>query len=304
MKNSVAKTIIIILVVLVLILVEVFLMGRYGWKLLGFSACESAGIESVEVNDGSVRITGFCPGSFPEGFCGYHARERGGTLYIGFRFSGLFGIFETGDFDITVPVKGDITQVVIKTKNNEYPVWPVEEDTQDVSAEEENAAMENVPANEQKGAGAEIPAAYEAVIGKYRTALTEQWSGQQLMDAGMSFMIRDVASGEVGYAVSDLDGDGTAELAIGFNSQDAYYGKMVLELYTLDEDGEAVQLFAGGERNSWYYAGGALFANVGSSSADDSFETTRQLKDGGMTDLTYTTDPADYVQLGLTPFTP
>lgn len=109
-----------------LLLVTVFLIGRYGWKLCGFSGCESAGIEDVEVTDGQVRITGFCPGSFPEGFLGYHAEEKEGVLRVGFRFSGLFGIFETGDFDITIPTEGEITEVYIKTGENEYLIWKTE----------------------------------------------------------------------------------------------------------------------------------------------------------------------------------
>lgn len=129
MKN-VRKKIIAGLAMAALLLSLIFLTGRYGWKLLGFRSCESAGIESVEVTDTAVRITGFYPGSFPRGFLGYHAEETDGTLYVGFKFSGLFGYFETGDFDITIPVEGEITQVVIKTKNNEYPVWPEADGTQ------------------------------------------------------------------------------------------------------------------------------------------------------------------------------
>ena len=116
-----------ILVVVGLILILTFLIGRYGWKLFGFSACESAGIENVEVTDGQVHITGFYPGSFPQGFLGYHAEEKDGTLYVGFKFSGLFGVFETGDFDVTIPTKGSITQVIVKTGSSEYLIWPQEE---------------------------------------------------------------------------------------------------------------------------------------------------------------------------------
>ena len=32
----------------------VFLIGRYGWQLFGFTACESAGIENVEVSADEV----------------------------------------------------------------------------------------------------------------------------------------------------------------------------------------------------------------------------------------------------------
>ena len=103
----------------------VFLIGRYGWKLFGFKACESAGIEEVSVAEDQVHIKGFYPGSLPTGFLGYHAEQVDDTLYVGFRFSGLFGIFETGDFDLVIPTDGSIRQVIIKTGDTEYPVWSV-----------------------------------------------------------------------------------------------------------------------------------------------------------------------------------
>ena len=62
------KRIISLLFILLLILAAIFALGRYGWKLLGFRACEGAGIESVEVGESTVKIKGFYPGSFPEGF--------------------------------------------------------------------------------------------------------------------------------------------------------------------------------------------------------------------------------------------
>ena len=70
----------------------VVLAGRYGWKLLGFRACQGVGIEAAEVSEGKVHISGFYPGPFPEGFCGYYSEERDGTLYVGFRFSAVFGM--------------------------------------------------------------------------------------------------------------------------------------------------------------------------------------------------------------------
>lgn len=105
------------------LLLTVFLAGRYGWKLLGFRACQGAGITDVEVRENAVHITGFYPGSFPEGCCGYFAQEQDGKLYVGFRFSALFGFFETGDFDVTIPIKGEIDEVVLKTSMNETSLW-------------------------------------------------------------------------------------------------------------------------------------------------------------------------------------
>lgn len=112
-----------VMIIIVAVLLVIFLMGRYGWKVGGFRACQSAGVESVEVSDNAVHMTGFYPGSFPEGFCGYYAKEQGGKLYVGFRFSAVFGFFETGDFDITIPIEGEIDEVIIKTKMNERSVW-------------------------------------------------------------------------------------------------------------------------------------------------------------------------------------
>ena len=112
-----------VLLVIAAILMVIFLAGRYGWKLSGFRACQGAGITSVEVSEKAVHITGFYPGSFPEGFCGYYAKEQDGKLYVGFRFSVVFGSFETGDFDITIPCRGGINEVIVKTRMNETSVW-------------------------------------------------------------------------------------------------------------------------------------------------------------------------------------
>ena len=117
------KRILTALLAIAVILTAVFLAGRYGWKLGGFRACQGAGITSVEVSDTTVHMTGFYPGSFPEGFCGYYAEAQDGKLYVGFRFSAVFGFFETGDFDITIPVEGEINEVILKTGMNETSVW-------------------------------------------------------------------------------------------------------------------------------------------------------------------------------------
>lgn len=113
-----------ILLVIVMLIVIVFIIGRYGWKLRGFDACGSAVIESVEVSEGEVRIKGYSPGFFAKGFLGYHAEEIDGKLYIGFKFSDVFGIFETGTVDITVKTSEEINEVVMKTASDERVIWP------------------------------------------------------------------------------------------------------------------------------------------------------------------------------------
>ena len=390
MKSAFMKRIIAVFLILVLAAGLVFLAGRYGWKLFGFSVCETAGIEQINVEEDHVRIRGFYPGSFPRGFLGYHAEQVDHTLYVGFKFSALFGIFETGDFDINIPTKGTVTQIVVKSGEHEYTVWPKEDEfyvseaeatengiyvrleRSDVYSvgwyfENKSGGMTNADGTAlevgkniyldngifQTAANLErpvpvmltfsdkdgktlahvnlsydpqspvitatltadsriyvngievdepaVPAAYEQILSQYCTALEKNWSGQQLVDAGLNFMIKDVPPEAVGYAVDDLDDDGVPELAIGTISGDEFYGKLIFELYTLDDHSEPVQIFSSIERNRYYYAGGIRFANIGSSAFDDSFATTLKLEGEGLVDMTYTTDPAEYVQMELMP---
>ena len=107
------KTVIITLLVMAILFTGIFMAGRYGWKVFGFRACEEAAITSVDVSESAVTIKGFYPGSFPEGFCGCYTEELGGKLYVGFRFSAVFGIFETGDFHVAIPVEGEIDEGIL-----------------------------------------------------------------------------------------------------------------------------------------------------------------------------------------------
>ena len=284
MKKQIAKAVCPIFIAVILVLSAIFLIGRYGWKLGGFRSCESAGVAQIQVEEDHIRILGFYPGSFPQGFLGYYAEQEGSTLYVGFKFSSLFGLFETGDFDITIPTKGTVTHIVVKSGQQEITVWPKEETLTDEAEVTENGLS-----------------AYEPIVLQYRTALEENWSGQQLVDADMNFMVQNVPPETVGYAVEDLDGNGTPELIIGTNCADVFYEKMVFLLYTVGENGEPVQLFSSIERNRYYFAGSSRFANLGSSSADSSFATTWKLEGEELVDMTCTTDPKDYVQMALTP---
>ena len=284
MKKQIAKAVCPIFIAVILVLSSIFLIGRYGWKLGGFRSCESAGVAQIQVEEDHIRILGFYPGSFPQGFLGYYAEQEGSTLYVGFKFSSLFGLFETGDFDITIPTKGTVTHIVVKSGQQEITVWPKEETLTDEAEVTENGLS-----------------AYEPIVLQYRTALEENWSGQQLVDADMNFMVQNVPPETVGYAVEDLDGNGTPELIIGTNCADVFYEKMVFLLYTVGENGEPVHLFSSIERNRYYFAGGSRFANLGSSSADRSFATTWKLEGEELVDMTCTTDPKDYVQMALTP---
>lgn len=136
------KTVIITLLVMAILFTGIFMAGRYGWKVFGFRACEEAAITSVDVSGSAVTIKGFYPGSFPEGFCGCYTEELGGKLYVGFRFSAVFGIFETGDFHVAIPVEGEIDEVILKTGQGERSIWTKEAATLDTADDSDTTVTE------------------------------------------------------------------------------------------------------------------------------------------------------------------
>lgn len=151
-----------------------------------------------------------------------------------------------------------------------------------------------------------VEEAYAVVIGVYYTAIEQQWDSAALMENDLNYMIEG-CYGEnplenIGYAITDIDSDGTPELLIGALAGDDFYGSMIFALYTLDHNGIHQLVFDSSERNRYYYAGENRFANVGAGAFGESFETTVKFEDGEVIDMTYTTDPANYVQMELTPF--
>ena len=222
----------IVLLTIVVVLTAIFLAGRYGWRLGGFRACQGAGITSVEVREQTVHITGFYPGSFPEGFCGYYAQEQDGKLYVGFRFSAVFGFFETGDFDITIPVQGMIDEVVLKTRMDETMIW--------------NAQSGAISQTEQYGV-------YVKLEGKdvYSVSMSYNGSsggvscadGSALESGAYLFVDNDImivskeADAPVSFTITAKDADGTA-VASGEFSFDANQEKMYL---TVTADGRIME---------------------------------------------------------------
>lgn len=126
MMKQKAKRILILFAAVVALYVAVFFGARYGWRLAGFSFCRTARIESVGVEPGRVEIEGSWPGVFPESFVGYHAEVVDGTLYVGFKYNKLLGvwIYDKGDFQIEIPVEKQIHTVYMKSGDNEYQIWP------------------------------------------------------------------------------------------------------------------------------------------------------------------------------------
>lgn len=169
------------------------------------------------------------------------------------------------------------------------------------------ASIPDSAATSQGDTTAEIPAVYEELLDTYVTALNEKWDGNALMGQGLNLMALDLYDGEqldnIGYGVMDIDGNGTDELIIGTTASvtDDFYGKVIFDLYTLGQDDARIQVLSSTARNRYFYAGGQLFVDLGSSSADDSTNATLSYEGMGLTDINKVTDPADYVQMDLIP---
>ena len=150
--------------------------------------------------------------------------------------------------------------------------------------------------------------AYQEILTTYANALNEKWDGSSLMKSNIDTLLLDCygdASLEnVGYAVIDLDDDGTEELMIGTTERlsDEFYGKLILALYTRNGEGTMSTVFQSMARDRYYYTGENKFANLGSSGADDSVNITVKYAGGTLTDTGLVTDPADYVQIELTDY--
>ena len=123
-----------------------------------------------------------------------------------------------------------------------------------------NAPVETTAPTES---GTAIPEAYQPVIAKYVTALTEHWGGEACSNADISLLVSYATSpSELGYALLDLDNDGTYELIIANDAE----RQVIYDLYSL-VDGKLVHVFTGWDRNSYELREGYRILNIGSNGA-------------------------------------
>ena len=123
-----------------------------------------------------------------------------------------------------------------------------------------NAPVETTAPTES---GTAIPEAYQPVIAKYVTALTEHWGGEACSNADISILVSYATSpSELGYALLDLDNDGTDELIVANDAE----RQVIYDLYSL-VDGKLVHVFTGWDRNSYELREGYRILNIGSNGA-------------------------------------
>lgn len=203
-----------------------------------------------------------------------------------------------------------ISALMLSACSGALPAQPTETVTEPQIQTTQAAEPETQPPEtgaEPEAAETEIPASYSEILDAYAQAAAEWWNGATLAENGMNYVAADIfgdnSRENLGYLISDLDGDGVPELIIGATEAvtDEFYGRLMLELYTLGSDGSAVNLFSATERSRYYSLGDNRFAYHGANSAFESVDTTVALENGSLTDLGYPTDSKDYAPLPLEP---
>ena len=117
-------------------------------------------------------------------------------------------------------------------------------------------------------------ALYDAVLDKYRKALTEEWNVEDYEWEGMSYLTAITPADQIGFCRMDLDGDGREELIVGTGGE-------IFDLYTLNETGDTlISLCSASERDTYTYCEGNFIRNVGSSGADNSVDIYYAVKNG------------------------
>ena len=195
-----------------------------------------------------------------------------------------------------------------RTEDGRIVVSGLAEEKVDVAKLGETAEPAELQPGVSAAAEVEYPvnAVYSAILNEYHEALSDGRNVEAMRQANLNEMIGAsegrLSMDEVGYLVRDFDGDGTPELYIGAITDNAFFHAMALDLYTINADGEAQLVLRSRERDRYYYAGDALFANHGSNGAADSIETTLNYAAGILTDLKQVTPESSFVVLeGLSP---
>lgn len=123
--------------------------------------------------------------------------------------------------------------------------------------------------------------AYDYIISQYATALREGWDFAPMAEDVVNYMCRYYSDpSELGYALMDINNNGTYELIIGEVGQYGNRAGFFFDLYTMNGD-QAALVASSTERDRYYLCYDGYIENEGSESAFFSWNVYRQFhKDG------------------------
>lgn len=132
--KKVVKIVVAVLLGFIALNLVVFVSCRHGWRLFGFSKCESPQIlhpQIVYVTDNDVRVIGSI-GNSASAYVGNTYKIKDNVMYIGIKQNLLVGFYERiGDYDFTI--EEDMSQIekIYLTKGNSETdkcIWELEDD--------------------------------------------------------------------------------------------------------------------------------------------------------------------------------
>lgn len=111
---------------------------------------------------------------------------------------------------------------------------------------------------------------YDEIIRQYYTGMISNWSMGEFSEKNLCYLAGSEMGGadNLGYHLTDIDGDGIEELMIGATGENAYTG-MFYDLYTIVNDQRAL-VVSSGERDRYYLCVDGTVANEGSGGASNS----------------------------------
>ncbi len=167
----------------------------------------------------------------------------------------------------------------------EEPETLTQEDTQTEAAPVEGTTTENAGVEETTVSvdTSALPEKYAAIVEMAAKAAAGQYQDDlmELEDNGISTVFG-MKPGDtlVGYALKDIDGDGSDELLLGQNGTPDFDGwdGLIYNIYTLKDD-ELYVLANGGERDTYFITEDGTVGNVASGGATDSAYNYYKLED-------------------------
>ncbi len=135
------------------------------------------------------------------------------------------------------------------------PTAPVQTETVQ-SAVRQTQPAETQPTETQpmQTESAQTEVTYDTLLEAYRTALAENWDPEKLAAADMSILCCLENGGDglrnIGYAITDMSGEGTPDLVIASCSPES--DKTIFDLYTM-KDGKVIHLCSSWERSRNYF---------------------------------------------------
>lgn len=121
---------------------------------------------------------------------------------------------------------------------------------------------------------------YDEIIRQYYTGMISNWSMGEFSEKNLCYLAGSEMGGadNLGYYLTDIDGDGIEELMIGATGENAYTG-MFYDLYTIVNDQRAL-VVSSGERDRYYLCVDGTVANEGSGGASNSVDNYYNLVSG------------------------